>query len=589
MSESKISFPFIVNETYSLGYWLKHYGHYPASLPLCTYMDHGMTLFDKIPPHELENDAPLIFKFSPRLVDIYKSQSKKPVYNLINPAVYYRNQKGITKSNEAKGTLFFIGHSTPDIDDHTDWDAFIDTLKQIPDQYQPIDICLHPADMQKKVDAVFSSKGFRVVSAGPGNAVGFIENFYSILKNYRFVFSNLTGSYTFYSVEMGIPFSLYGDEPRYFNRGDDNIEKGEYKSYKTQQSYQKAKKLFTGLHASITDEQKEFVEYELGKHTTVSRKKAAYLLYRSLFIYFIKHPEYFRYIKHALSMGINERYKTGYRMLKSFYRRLRAPKDLKPSLKLGRLEKAVIGQMFSSDVKKTRLGGHPINFMQPYWFLHNYKEIFEEHVYYFESENKSPLIIDCGSNIGLSIIYFKTLFPESTVIGFEPDPDIFNLLQTNLRSFNFTNVEPRNEAVWTKNELLTFKKGYLEGHIVNEEGDRQNTITIKAIRLRELLEKYNTIDFLKIDIEGAELDVLEDCADLLPRVKNLFIEFHNNGGRYLSELTRLLSVLETRGFAYYMKEAYNFIPYPFSKHSRENMKDLWNSLNISAVNRGQGI
>ena len=133
----------------SLGYWLKDYGYYPQNWPLYTYMDHGMTFFDKIPPHEINNSAPLLFKFSPRLVLEYKKVSDKPVYNLLNPTIHCRNKKNININPDAKGTLFFPAHTTELIDDNTAWDVFIANLDNIPEQFKPLDICLHPTDIKR--------------------------------------------------------------------------------------------------------------------------------------------------------------------------------------------------------------------------------------------------------------------------------------------------------------------------------------------------------------------------------------------------------------------------------------------------------
>ncbi len=57
---------------------------------------------------------------------------------------------------------------------------------------------------------IFISKGYKVVTAGNPHDNTYTQKFYAILKNYKYTMSNLIGSYTFYSVEMGIPFSLYG-------------------------------------------------------------------------------------------------------------------------------------------------------------------------------------------------------------------------------------------------------------------------------------------------------------------------------------------------------------------------------------------
>jgi hypothetical protein len=279
-----------VNSVYGMGYWLRYYAYYPKSFPLYSYMDHGMTLFDTIPAHELENDAYLMFKFSPRLVDAYKKVSKKPVYCLMNPTIHYRIKNDIQQAVNADKTLFFVAHSTPDLDDHTNWQKFIDNLERIPEQFKPIDICLHHHDIVKGLDRIFIDRGFKVVSAGNPYAINYIELFYSVLSNYKYTMSNLIGSYTFYSVEMGIPFSFYGDEPVYFNKGDNNIESGSYTSYKVQPTYQKALNLFNGYYTQITQSQSDFVNIELGKNNTIGRLRACLLLYKALFQNLFTHP-----------------------------------------------------------------------------------------------------------------------------------------------------------------------------------------------------------------------------------------------------------------------------------------------------------
>jgi hypothetical protein len=282
--------PFSPTEVYGLGYWLKDYGYYPKRMPLYVWMDHGMVLHDDLFPNELETEAPLVFKFSPRLVQAYKKVSHKPVYGLLNPTIHCKNKRGYRQKTDAKGTLFYVAHSTELVEDLTNWNEFIDGLKHIPEKFGPIDICLHPTDIRKGLDKIFLEKGYKVYTAGDAWADSYADNLYNILCNYKYTMSNLPGSYFFYSVEMGIPFSLYGEEPKYFNKGDSNIELGEYDSYKNQSTYQYVLKLFSGFHKEVTPEQKEFVDINLGKYHTVSRLKASFLLYRALFQYILKYP-----------------------------------------------------------------------------------------------------------------------------------------------------------------------------------------------------------------------------------------------------------------------------------------------------------
>ena len=51
-----------------------------------------------------------------------------------------------------------------------------------------------------------------------------------------------------------------------------------------------------------------------------------------------------------------------------------------------------------------------------------FREIFVGGIYMFECNTDRPIIVDCGSDIGMSILFFKRLYPKARIIGFEPDP-----------------------------------------------------------------------------------------------------------------------------------------------------------------------
>jgi hypothetical protein len=75
------------------------------------------------------------------------------------------------------------------------------------------------------------------------------------------------------------------------------------------------------------------------------------------------------------------------------------------------------------------------------------REIFEGGEYWFASDKSDPTILDCGSHIGLSVAWFKRRFPKARIISFEPDPENFRLLQTNVAVNGFEGVELLNLAV----------------------------------------------------------------------------------------------------------------------------------------------
>lgn len=231
--------------------------------------------------------------------------------------------------------------------------------------------------------------------------------------------------------------------------------------------------------------------------------------------------------------------------------------------KLSILQKILFRLKKNKPINTFRLNGKSIAYnFAPYWFKHSYQEIFEQKVYQFTTKEHLPYkIVDCGSNIGLSIIYYKLNYPNSTVIGFEADPVTFQILQQNISEFQFKDVSLYQKAVWVHENGIMFKPNGMGGSIRLTSGeDSSSNILCKTIRLRQFLETH--IDFLKIDIEGAEIEVLQDCADLLNNVDNIFIEYHCYKGQQL-QLDILLETLKASNFRYYIRQAYENMKLPF--------------------------
>lgn len=205
-------------------------------------------------------------------------------------------------------------------------------------------------------------------------------------------------------------------------------------------------------------------------------------------------------------------------------------------------------------------GGHRTHFSSPSWFLHSVREIFIDEVYRFVPRRRDAMIIDCGANIGLSVIYFKRLCPEATILAFEPDPSLCELLTKNIQERGLEDVEVRNSAVWIDNARLRFAAdGALGGRLSGLHGADQQ-LEVAAVRLRDHLSRR--VDFLKMDVEGAEYAVLKDCRDRLSNVENLFVEYHV-GPHEEQRLDEILSWLSVAGFRYYISEASQLQRHPF--------------------------
>jgi FkbM family methyltransferase len=201
-------------------------------------------------------------------------------------------------------------------------------------------------------------------------------------------------------------------------------------------------------------------------------------------------------------------------------------------------------------VTETELFGKPLWFSNAEGFFHSYDEIFKTRVYDFRAKTDAPTIIDAGANIGLSVIFFKKLYPNCRIIAFEPDPEIFHLLAKNVHAHGLSDVDLREEAAWVNNDELTFySEGSLSGSTKVDFLGAGNVKKVRACRLKALLTGFAKIDFLKIDIEGSETDVLPDIESELHRVEYLFFEYHSTYDRPQT-LGDLLSLATRAGFRY---------------------------------------
>ncbi|MDN3657159.1 FkbM family methyltransferase [Ferruginibacter paludis] len=218
-------------------------------------------------------------------------------------------------------------------------------------------------------------------------------------------------------------------------------------------------------------------------------------------------------------------------------------------------------------IKTHVLFGKPLYFTDSIQLVNGLEEIFIEEMYRQELK-ANPFIIDCGANIGLSVIYMKRLYPNAEMIAFEPDETNFQLLSKNIASFGYSNVDLRKEAIWIENTVLQFSsQGTMTSKI--EMKASAGTIDVQAVRLRDLLDRE--VDFLKIDIEGAEYKVLCDIADRLYQVKNMFLEYHGTFAQN-KELTAVFEMISGAGFNYYIKEAATLFDYPFQRVKKSDIE-----------------
>jgi len=196
-----------------------------------------------------------------------------------------------------------------------------------------------------------------------------------------------------------------------------------------------------------------------------------------------------------------------------------------------------------------------------------YDDIFAKNVYFFRTDNSEPHIIDCGGHIGLAVLYFKSLYPRARIVTFEPNPETFFLLRKNIAQNNLRNVEAINMAVSredSKNATLYVGENYLEAWDSTDtikpdlwaNMHQYRSISVRSARLSSYIK--GNVDFVKLDIEGAEYDVLDELKTKLNAVGAITLEYHQNpanlAGRKLDKIISMLSAVGFRHELFYQAE-----------------------------------
>ncbi len=161
--------------------------------------------------------------------------------------------------------------------------------------------------------------------------------------------------------------------------------------------------------------------------------------------------------------------------------------------------------------------------------------------------NKDDIVIDAGAYDGVfTIVAAKLVGKNGKVIAFEPDAQNYKMLAANIKLNNLNNVILINKGLWSDSTILKFKNIGSGIASVNHNGD----ISIPVVSLDEAIRqlRINRIDFIKMDIEGAELEALKGCENILQNndVKLAIASYHIVNGK--QTYIKLEKMLEEYGY-----------------------------------------
>lgn len=172
--------------------------------------------------------------------------------------------------------------------------------------------------------------------------------------------------------------------------------------------------------------------------------------------------------------------------------------------------------------------------------------IFINEEYNFQTYYDPKVIIDAGANIGLASIYFANKFPNAKIISIEPEKNNFEMLKRNVKSYN--NIIPLYSALWHKNEnielidaglgtdgFMTMNKNgindvyrELPRHVPNKFFVNKS-YQVPGKTVDKIIEDFGleSVDILKVDIEGSEKEVFENSSLWIEKINSIVIELHD--------------------------------------------------------------
>lgn len=162
---------------------------------------------------------------------------------------------------------------------------------------------------------------------------------------------------------------------------------------------------------------------------------------------------------------------------------------------------------------------------------------------FFKIEERDT-VLDVGACIGDTTVPMAIKAGnEGTTIAVEPEPSNVRFLKANTSRLN--NVWIVEKAAWNHKEILRFNvHSTPTGHSIVDKF--KDYIEVQADTLDNIVKNWDKIDFAKMDVQGAELQVLEGAKEMLKKTRKIVVETHYFGEKAL--YPKVCNFLKAEGF-----------------------------------------
>jgi FkbM family methyltransferase len=218
-----------------------------------------------------------------------------------------------------------------------------------------------------------------------------------------------------------------------------------------------------------------------------------------------------------------------------------------------------------------RLLGFHVTLLDYLSFRDVFHELFVAREYDFPGHG-APTIVDCGSNIGMSVLFFKHLYPGCRVVCFEPSAAAFRCLRRNVEDNHLTDITLHEAAIAREpGSAILYSPTVVEGGDLEvslmPSQQRAGALSETRVRCERLSDHLDgPVDLLKLDVQGAEGEVIEELATSgrLGLVRQIIIEHHDDRTTEGNRLGRMLQRLEDAGFDFVLDARH---PPPYAAHA----------------------
>lgn len=156
-----------------------------------------------------------------------------------------------------------------------------------------------------------------------------------------------------------------------------------------------------------------------------------------------------------------------------------------------------------------------------------FMEVFFYEQYLAAVPHQPALIIDAGAHIGLTSLFFANKFPDAKIFAIEPAPTNIEMLELN--TVDYPNIALVRAGLWGEHRLLRISNPDSTNWGFRVEPAGSGIEALPAVTVEDILKLAgtDTIDILKMDIEGSEREVFAASQAWIGKVRTLIVELHD--------------------------------------------------------------